>query len=209
MLKIILAALVALGLTATVAPATTYTADVTATPFRVPGSPGLQTRAWKLTKGGSLNFTGSTINFDLANIGDSVTMDIYRLVSFDIGLDPDDLIPQVSTATFDFGALGSVTIRGTTQGVLGPVPSALAMFVDDAINIGGGLRILISLADTTFATDGANYVWGGSGAAVVRVTFTLAEVPVPAAGGAALAGLGGLAFMVRKRRGAAAGAPQT
>ncbi len=202
MRKTILAVLAALALGTTAAPAATYTADVTADPFRVPGAPGLQTRAWKLTNGGLLGFTGSTISFDLTTIGDAVTLDIYRILAFDVGLDPDDLLPQTSTASFDFGALGDVTILGTTQGVLGPVPSALATFVDGAINIGGGLRILISLADTVFATDGTSYVSGGNGAAVVRVTFTLAVVPLPAAGGLALAGLGALAFAGRRRKAA-------
>jgi hypothetical protein len=197
MRKTILAALAALAMGATTAPAATYTVDVTADAFR--GSPGLNTRAWKLTNGGPQAFTGTTLNFDLTNIGDSFTADIYRLVTFEPTLDADDTTASPSTASFDFG-FGSVTVLGTTQGVLGPVPSALATFVDGAINIGGGLQILISLADVTFATDGTNYVRGRDGAGVVTATFTLAAIPLPAAGSLALLGLGALAFAGRRRQ---------
>jgi hypothetical protein len=189
----------ALGL-AGAAQAATYSVDVTANPFRSPGQPGLQTRALVLSPSGPQNFNGSTISFDLTNVGDSVSMDIYGLAAFESSLEADDLIAKASTASFDFG-FGSLTIQGTSAGVDdGFAQYALADFVDGAINIGGGLRILVSLADTVFGTVGGVFTSGRPGIGFVNATFTLAEVPLPATLPLGVAALGLVGFAARRRR---------
>jgi hypothetical protein len=188
---------------ASAASATTFSPLVTANAYRqAPASSGLQTRATTLSNTGPQAFTGATYSFDLNAIGDSVSKDIYGLVAFDSPIDPDDVLPRPSTATFDFGALGSVTVLGTSMAVgSGTVGYAIATFVSDFIRVSATEGIKISISDTIFATDSfGNFVTGSAGKGVVNATFTLAAVPLPAALPLSLGALGLMGFVGRRRK---------
>ncbi len=206
MKKIILAAVAALGL-ASAASAATYTVNVTANPFRAPGQPGLQTRAWILSSRGAQNFNGANFNFNLTSPGQSQTVDLFGLVHFDAPLNADDLIHSPSTVTLNMGALGTQTINGETYGVGTPgqpYASAFAHYLNTvSFNIGGGLQIIASLGDTVFGLNSKGvFTNGRPGFGKVTATFTLATVPVPAGGLLLMGALGGLAA-TRRRKAAA------
>jgi hypothetical protein len=204
MKKLLLAAATMLAF-ASAAEATTYNTYVTATPYRVPGAAGLQTRAVVLSRSGPQNFNGASYNFNLNSVGDSASMDIYGLVQYDGPLNSDDLIPKPSTATFDFGGLiGSITILGTSVGVLGKPDYAIATFVSDVIRISSTQGILISIRDTIFGTNGVSFVNGRAGIGFVNATFTLAAVPLPAALPLSLLALGAIGVAGRRRKSALA-----
>lgn len=190
------------------AEATTYNAFVTADPYRSsPATSGLQTRAVVLSASGPQNFNGDNYSFDLTSIGDTASMDVYGLVAYDAPIDSDDLIPRPTSASFDLGLLGSRTISGVSYAVASsstPTTFGFAFadyFSPKSFGIGGGLRILVSLADTVFATDGSeNFVSGRPGVGFVNATFTLAAVPLPATLPLGLAGLGLMGFVARRRK---------
>lgn len=188
---------------ATGAQAATYSFDVTANPFRVPGAPGLQTRAYVLQASGPQNFNGAMYTTADLNVGESQDIDVYGLVHFDAPLGADDLDAKPSTATFDFGAFGTRTILGTTVGRL-DTNDAYADF-GDAISfaVGGGLRIIVTLADTVFGVDSQdNFVNGRAGFGLVTATITVAAVPVPATLPLGLSALGLMALVARRRKSA-------
>lgn len=204
MKKLLLATIAALGL-ASMANATTFSVDVTAQPYSAPNTvqnPGLTTRAWVLSPSGPQGYLGSTHTFDLDNLGDSTgPISLFGLVHLDAPLDPDDLIPQPSTVTFDFGGtIGSIVIQGLTRGVLGSPETALATFTSGIIRVSNTLGIQISIADTVFGSDGVTFVDGRPGFGIVNATFSLAAVPVPASLPLALGGIGLLAFAARRRK---------
>ncbi len=200
MKNLLLSAAMALGLMAPVAQAATYNVGVTAESFRQPGQPGLQTRLWKLSNTGAQLFTGTTVTTsDLSVAGDSFTTNLFRLVAFDVGIDADDIVPKPASVTFDFGALGTLTLTGTT---VGTTAGAIATFASGSLNIGNGLAIVVSIADTTFNSVGGQYVSGRTGATPIAATFTLASVPLPATAPLALLALGGLAAVARRRKSA-------
>ncbi len=207
-MKNILLAASATVMIASVSEATTYNTFVTADPYRAtPATSGLQTRAVVLSTSGPQNFSGDTYSFDLNAIGDSVSMDVFGLVAFDMPIDADDLIPRPSSATFDFGSFGTRTIAGVSYAVTAfSTPTTFgSAFVDyfgpTSFNVGGGLRILVDLADTVFGTDGlGNLVTGRPGVGFVNATFTLAAVPLPATLPLGLAGLGLMGFVARRRK---------
>lgn len=199
MKNLVLSTVAALALLAPAAQAATYNVGVTAVSFRSPGAPGLQTRTWTLANSGPLNFAGTTISTtDLSNVGDSFTDNLFRLVAFDVGIDPDDVIPQPISVTFNFEGLGAVSLMGTT---VGAATGAIASFAPGVLNIGGGLAIVVSIADTAFNSINGQYVSGKAGAAPVSATFTLAAVPLPATLPLGLLALGGLVAVARRRKG--------
>lgn len=188
---------------ASAASATTFSPFVTANAYRqAPATSGLQARATKIADSGPQDFTGATYTFDLNVIGDSVTKNIYVLVAFDSPIDPDDVLLRPSTATFDFGALGSVMVLGTSMAAgSGLSGYAIATFVSDFIRVSATEGIKISLSDTFFATDSfGNFVTGTPGKGIVAATFTLAPVPLPAALPLSLAALGLMGFVARRRK---------
>lgn len=185
------------------AQAATYTATVTADPARA--NDGLKTRAVVLEDSGPQTFLGTDVTFDLTNIGDSYTTDIYALVAFDGGsIDADDTQQSATSASFDFGALGSVTAAGFSAAVgSNTLGSALATFSDVLLQVAPATAIRISLADTVFATDGlGNFVEGGAGRGAVSATFSLASIPLPAGLPLAATALGLLGFAARRRKAA-------
>lgn len=201
MKKFLSAAIAAIAIAGS-AEAATFTLDVTANPFRAPGVDGLQTRAWNLSNTGSVNFNGSTVTTGDLDLGPS-TVDLYRLVTFDAPADPDDFLSSPTSVTFDFGgAIGAITLAGVSGLRINPItflPEAIAQFSSGLIRIAPGQGILIEVADTIFGTDGTNLVDGRNGAGTVRATFTLATIPVPAAGIMMLGALAGLALMRRRK----------
>lgn len=202
MKKFILACIAAASI-AGAANAATYTPFVTATPFRVAGAPGMQTRATVIANRGAQNFNGMTYSFDLATVGQTVSMDIYGLVAFDAPIDADDLLPSPSTATFDFGgAIGAITIVGSSNAVgFGSVGYAIATFASNIVRVSSTTGIKISLGDVIFGTDSqGNYVMNAPGKGIVNASFTLATVPLPAALPLSLAALGLMGFVGRRRK---------
>jgi hypothetical protein len=203
MKKLLLAAATMLAF-ASAAEATTYNTHVTATTYRGYHRDGLVTHAWVLKNSGPQAFTGANYSFDLSNVGDSVSMNVYSLVAFDTPIAADDLLPRPSTATFDFGAgIGAVTVLGNTFAVgSGTLGYAMAQFADTIIRVSATLGIKISLADTIFATDrNGNFITGGS-KSPVSATFTLAAVPLPAALPLSLLALGAIGVAGRRRKSA-------
>ncbi|MFN4128279.1 MAG: hypothetical protein ACK4GC_00445 [Paracoccaceae bacterium] len=200
MKKFFLTCVAVVGITGA-ANAATYSVDVTANPYRDPGQPGLQTRAIVLAPSGPQNFNGATYSFDLTDLGDTTSMDIYGLVHYDAPLDADDLIPRPSTATFNFGGtIGSITILGTTVGVMGTPASALATFISGIIRVAPATGIQITLADTAFGDDGSAFVNGRAGVGFVNATFELATIPVPASLPLSLTALGLMGFVAQRRK---------
>ena len=185
------------------ASATTYLVDVTADPFRVPGASGLQTRAVVLSPSGPQNFDGAEYAVELTNVGDSVTMDLYGLVQYDSPLNTDDLIHSPTSVTFDFGVFGIATIMGESFGlgtVLDPMATAFADFFGEiVIRIDATTAIIVTVADTYFGSADGVFTNGRPGFGAVTATFTLAYVPVPAAGLMLLAGLGALGALRRRK----------
>ena len=204
MKKFILAAVAALSV-CSAAQAATYNVGVTAQPFRDPGQPGLQTRAIVMSPSGPQNFNGSVVSIDLANIGDTFSLDLFGLVHYDAPLNADDLIHSPTSVTLDLGVFGTRVITGETYGVgvpLSPIAHAFADYFNTVgFNIGGGLRILASLADVSFgATPSGNFINGRPGFGVVTATFTLAAVPLPATLPLGLGALALMGFAARRRK---------
>ena len=185
------------------ASATTYLVDVTATPYRVPGAPGLQTRAVVLSPSGPQIFTGAEYAIELTNVGDSVTMDLFGLVQYDSPLNTDDLIHSPTSVTFDFGVFGIATILGESFGLgtaLDPMASAFAdYFGEIVIDLGNGTAIIVTIADTAFGAVNGLFTNGRPGFGLVTATFTLAAIPLPAAGLLLPAGLGALGALRRRK----------
>ncbi|MCB1333337.1 MAG: hypothetical protein KDK26_06730 [Roseivivax sp.] len=211
MKPLILAAATILGL-AGAAQAANYDVFVTANPFRSPGAPGLQTRAVTLSPSGPQNFNGAGYSFSLANIGDTVSMWVYGLVSYDSPINADDLTPRPTSATFDFGAYGKRSITGESYAVAnGPLPTtdgfALAEFFGQSVRfkVSPTEQLVVSLTDTVFGSTGGltNFTDGRRGIGMVQANFSLSPVPLPAALPLGLAALGALGFVGRRRKTAA------
>lgn len=206
MKKLITAALVALGVSGA-AEAATYNVNVTAQPFReTPTTSGLQTRANVFSNSGPQDFTGANYSFNLTNAGDTFSTGIYTLVGFEATpFEADDFLHKASNATFNFGALGTVVANGVSFAVSTATQNyALAQFMDTMIRVSADYAIKIHLADTTFATDGTNYVNGAAGKGAVVATFTLAAVPLPATLPLGLGALALMGFVARRRKDIAA-----
>ncbi len=194
-------ALLLATLTAGAAQAATYTVDVTAEPFRQPGVGGLQTRAVILPTSGPQTYTGSTINFTLTNLGDSFTTILYGLVAYDAPLQADDEIARAVTTSFDFGAIGAVTLDGISRAFL-TSQSVLASFTGNRIRLDATTGIKISIKDTVYGNDGEGYVDGREGVGFVEATFTLAPVPLPASLPLLAVALGALGLYAKRRKAA-------
>ncbi len=189
---------------ATAGQAATFGVEVTANPWRDPGQAGLQTRAIVLNPTGPQEFTSTHVDLSLTNLGDSATFDLFGLVHYDAPLDPDDLMPRPTSASFDFGgALGQLTLWGNTLAFSTSPGIAVASFLSDVLRISTTEGIRVSIADTFFGTDGTSFVNGRPGMGVVQATFTLAAVPLPAGLPLLAAALGLLGLMRLKRRGPA------
>lgn len=190
------------------APANTYDVFVTANPFRQPGTPGLQTRAVTLSPSGPQNFNGANYGVQLTNIGDSVSMSLYGLVSYDTPINDDDLLARPTSATFDFGAFGTRTITGQSYAKsFGPTPSTagygLAEFFGQTarFKVNNTTQLIVTLADTVFAStnQGLDFLDGREGIGIVQANFSLAAVPLPATLPLGMAALGALGYAGRRK----------
>lgn len=203
MKKLILGMVAAIGL-AGAAQAASYSIDVTAQPFRVPGEAGLQTRAFVMSPSGPQNYEGSTSSFDLTNVGDTATADLFGMVHYDAPINADDLLHKAMSVTFDFGAYGTRKILGESFAVFAsggdPDHAEVDFLAPISFNIGGGLRILVELADTHFGTFNDIFTNGRPGFGNVTATYTLAAVPLPAALPMGMGALGLMAFVARRRK---------
>lgn len=206
-MKTFLAATVSALALATAANATTFDPFVTATSYRDPGQPGLQTRVWKLENTGSLEFLGATRSFTLSALGDTSVVDLYRITHFDVPFDLDDLTASPATTTFDFGPLGTVNFMGTVNAqATGPaapptLPAVLSFPGAQKITVSATEALRITMGNTFFGPQS-----GQAGAQIVQATFQLVPVPLPAGLPLALLGLGALGALAARRKKAAAAA---
>lgn len=205
MKKIILAAIAVLGV-AGAAEATTFSVDVAATPYRDPGNPGLQTRAWILSPGGPQNYNGSTVVLDATAA--PATVDLFGLVQFDTPINADDVIPHAITVDFTVGGV-TKTISGVTyadpEGHTLPsyVGHAVADFVNTPLDFYTGTgHLLISLFDTTFGKDtNGDFTNGRPGFGKVTAQYSfVSAVPLPAALPLGMGAIGLMGFVARRRK---------
>lgn len=169
-------------------------------------NPGFQVRAVNLPNFGPQGFVSAALDFDLENIGDSSSFDLFVIRTLQSAIDGNDGIASPFALTFSFGQ-GSTTVTGTTfaQTVDGITQGFITFDNDGFINLGNATALVVSLADRTYnaGTQGF-FTPGKDNGALVDVEFSLAAVPLPAALPLFLSALGLMGFLGRRRQAAIA-----
>jgi hypothetical protein len=151
----------------------------------------------------------STYNIDLElDLGESETFGLFWIWTDESDVGSDDYVAQPIEVAFDFtnpASTGSVDgdTDGHTAGLFGRVQwGSVEWDGVETFSFGDGGAFTVELSDAVFNT---GRLWGlnegeGYGALVeATVTYTVAPVPLPAAGGMLLAGLGALAAFRRRK----------
>jgi hypothetical protein len=201
MIKILMAAVAALSI-GTAAQAATISATASFTqPMNISGT-ALQAKAVIIPNHGPQGFVSSSFSADLVNIGDSFTTDLFVVRTLNSTVKANEPNPRPFALQFAT-SVGTASLTGTTYGkTQGSTSFGVMDFTGPAfINIGGGQRLKISMADVFFNEGPAGfYTPGKANGGIASVTLSLAEVPVPASFPLLLAALGGMAW-VRRRAG--------
>jgi hypothetical protein len=205
MKKLIAAFVAALSL-ATAAQAVTITGTSSFSPAINVVNPGLQAKAVVLSNTGAQTYVSSALNFDLVNVGDSFTTDLFvvRVLSSAVAL--DDYIAKAFGYNFALN-VGSAGLTGTTYAADSGATTSGVFDVDGPVTIalGGGIGLVVSMSDLLFNTGPlGSFTPGKENGAVASVTFTLATIPLPASALMLLAALGGLGVAARRRTSLAA-----
>jgi hypothetical protein len=161
------------------------------------------------------------LNFNLNNVGDTFTRDLFRIYTDETTVNDDDLVPQPITVAFNFtqpeGFGGNVD--GTTQGnsewnwvwiFLFNTQNGTVTWNGDAVLPFTGGQLQIHLTDETFNEEASLLGLGGLNegkkhGSKVAATFTLlapqtAGVPEPATWAMMISGFGMAGAMLRQRR---------
>lgn len=202
MKKIILSVLASLAFAGAVN-AAVFDGDASFDPAINAVNPGLQAKAVVLANSGPQGFTSADLDFELAAVGDSFSLDLFVVRTLQTAVAADDFVAQAFALVFDFGQ-GTATVTGTSYaetdgtdvwGVLdfdGPVTIAL----------GNAQALVITLADVVFNVGTGGFTPGKANGATVSATFELAAVPLPASLPLGLGAIGLLGLIARRRKAA-------
>lgn len=160
------------------------------------------TNAGLITK---TNVASGGFNVNLTN-GQSTTFNLFHIWTDEPTVDPDDLISRALLAAFTVTGSGSSdviagAVQGNKSGVLqwGSASWAAPIVLD----LGNGGQLLVSLGNTIFNLGSNRRLAPGTlnGSDVqATLTYTIAPVPVPAAGLLLLGGFGALGAVRRRKQ---------
>jgi len=157
-----------------------------------------------LKNSGPQDFVSFALKFDLENVGDTFSTNMFVVRTLSSNAAGDDYSPKGFGLMFAFGQ-GNATVTGTTYAKNKLRSTFGVMDFDGPVKIalGNAQALLIRLADATFnkGPEGL-FTPGKANGAVVSATFELAAVPLPATLPLALGAFGALAFVARRRKGA-------
>lgn len=146
-----------------------------------------------------------TGSFDL-DVGESITFDLFTIWTDETFVNFDDTIPQSIDVAFNLTSPeADGVLDGGSRGFGGIVQfGAVAWDNPLVLEFGNGGEIEFSLSNETFNWGLFGLGEGEKYGATVQLTayYTVAPVPLPAAGGLLIAGIGGLAALRRRRKAA-------
>jgi hypothetical protein len=149
------------------------------------------------------NLAGGGMNFSLGAVGDSVSINLFKLYTPETSVDPDDLVAKPISVGFAFLSPSGVTgadVTGATKGerlLLGLVQDGVVNWNGaQTYSFGDGGQFLVTLNNATF-DKGAFGLRGEAGrGATIAATFTL----ISAASWDLMIGGFGLAGVALRRR---------
>ncbi len=145
------------------------------------------------------SFTSRSLSFNLDNVGDTLTTDLFvATTGSNLGINlPVDSTLQPFSLIFTLNSL-LATVNGTTSGLSEAGNSfGFIDFQNDALlNLGNGLAVSISLGDARFNSGtGTSFTPGENSGALISATFGLVNaVPEPTTLPLVACGLGLLAL---------------
>jgi hypothetical protein len=145
---------------------------------------------------------GGSFAFELAG-GQSTSFSLFRLWSPEGSVGADDLVPRGLEVRFGLSGGVGGTVAGTTAGhrLLGLQWGSVDWREPLALELGDGGVLSVALDDAVFNAGFLGLAGGRGLGADVRATFSYAApVPLPAAAGLLLAGLGALGLLAAGRR---------
>lgn len=136
--------------------------------------------------------------------GQSTSFTLFRVFTNEPMVDADDLTARSFLANFMLNTFGGGSVDGSVKGVkVGTLQYGQLAWLAPLVLTGpSGSLVIIDLSAGTFNRNNANRLSPGTAFGydvVATVTYDIAAVPVPAAGGALAAALGLLGFMRRRR----------
>jgi len=200
-MKKLIFSLVASLVMAGAANAATFNGDLTLdTPFNL-SSNGLQLKAVRIPNSGGQTFVSAPLDFDLGNVGDTATLDLFVVRTRERTADADDFLPKAFGLLFSFGQ-GSVILTGTSYAVNDGVNVFGFLDFDGPVSIalGNAQALVISLSDLVFNAGVGAFTPGKANGALVSASFELVAVPLPATLPLGLGALGLLGFVARRRK---------